>query len=795
MAATTNEIKRRKFNAWTVFLRQFKNPLLLVFIISTIVAFLLGQKTEAFAIWIVMTLSIILGFWNEYQAEKVVNDLIKRISFIVNVKRGGVEKIIPATQILIGDEIFLRPGLIVPADIRLSVSEDLEINESIITGESLPVYKKDGDRVYMGTAVTSGNAQGIVTAIGMDTKYGKISELVGKARPLTEFQKGLRDFSTLLARIAGVTVVAVIAFGWFLHHPIIGTILFALTVAMGITPELLPLIVTLSLSYGSKKLAKKEVIVKQFVSIEDLGNMEVFCTDKTGTLTEGTISLSSYQDVFGKENPEVINLGLICNSGFTHGQITADSIDKAIIDFAESKDIKIRDKPEKLFEMPFNFENRFMSSAVRVGDKKVLICKGSPEAIIARINAGEAGRKKIEKLSVDLQKQGLRVIAVASKEIKDFNPKLIKSEFKDLNFGGFINFADVPKRDMAEDFKKFENLGVDIKIVTGDSELVAEKISRDVGFNYKKVMSSSEVERMSDTELERKVWETDIFARITPSQKVRIIQALKKGNHTIGFLGDGVNDGPALHIADVGISVNTAVDVAKDAASIVLLRKNLGVIADGIKEGRITFQNTIKYILMGTSSSFGNMVSAAAASIILPFLPMTPVQLLLNDIMYDVSQTSIPTDRVDADQILRPKSWDISYIKRFMILFGLIGTIYDFLTFAVMYFVFHARGSLFQTGWFVTSFITEVLVVFVIRTRKIPFWKSKPSLPFLATCLGVVLVGLYLPFSPLAAYLGFTPLPGLYFGFLIAITLTYLIVVEIGKSYLNRERPATHSIF
>jgi Mg2+-importing ATPase len=339
---------------------------------------------------------------------------------------------------------------------------------------------------------------------------------------------------------------------------------------------------------------------------------------------------------------------------------------------------------------------------------------------------------------------------------------------------------------LAEDFRKFENLGVVIKIITGDSEIVAEKISRDVGFNFKKILSNSEVEKMNDSELQEKVWMTDIFARITPSQKMRIIEALKRDGHTIGFLGDGINDGPALHVADVGISVNTGVDVAKDTASIVLLQKSLGVIADGIREGRITFQNTIKYILMGTSSSFGNMVSAAAASIVLPFLPMTPPQLLLNDILYDVSQTSIPTDYVDSDQILRPKSWDINYIKRFMIIFGLIGTLYDFLTFAIMYFVFHARGGLFQTGWFVTSFITEVLVVFVIRTRKIPFWKSKPSLSFLLTCLGVVAIGLYLPFSPFAVYFDFAPLPMLYFGFLIAITVTYLIMVEFGKHYLNR---------
>jgi Mg2+-importing ATPase len=429
-----------------------------------------------------------------------------------------------------------------------------------------------------------------------------------------------------------------------------------------------------------------------------------------------------------------------------------------------------------------------MSIAVKENGIIKMVCKGSPEAIIARLDLSPEKKKELNKITTEMEEKGLRVIAVASKEIKEFNPKLIDSEFKDLKFGGFLSFADVPKKDLGEAFKKFENLGVAIKIITGDSEIVAEKVSQEVGFAYKKILVSSDLEKMDDIELERKVWDTDIFARITPTQKVRIIQALKKGNHTIGYIGDGINDGPALHTADVGISVNTGVDVAKDAASIVLLRKSLGVIADGIHEGRVTFQNTIKFILMGTSSDFGNMVSAATASIILPFLPMTPVQFLLNDILYDVSQTSIPTDFVDADQILRPKSWDINFIKRFMLIFGLIGTIYDFLTFAVMYFVFHARGSLFQTGWFVTSFITEVLVVFVIRTRKIPFWKSKASTPFLITCLSVVVVALVLPFSPLAHYLGFTPLPALFFSYLMGITVTYLIVVEIGKYFLNKGR-------
>lgn len=767
-------------------MRQFKNPLLLVFLISTVVAYVLGQNVEATVIWIIMAISILLGFWNEYQAERIVDDLIKKISFTTTVIRDGVKEQILVKDVKVGDLVVLLPGSIIPADLKLTLSENLEVNESILTGESLPLKKQEGDVVYMGTVVTGGTAEGSVTALGMDTKFGEISNQVSKGRPLTEFQKGLRDFSTLLAKIAGVTVVIVIALGYFLGHPVIETVLFALTVAMGITPELLPLIVTISLSYGAKKLAKESLIVKQFVSIEDLGNMEVLCTDKTGTLTEGKISLSN-------PDPKALQLGLICNSAFTHKHVYGDSIDKSIWEYADAKGIKIEGKPEKLFENPFNFENRFMSVVVRIGGKEMAVCKGSPEAIIARCKLTPTERVKFEKTYKDMQRDGLRTIAVASKEIKNFNPKLVKTEFRDLEFGGFLGFSDVPKKDLSEVFKKFTDLGVKVKILTGDSEIIAEKICRDVNFAYRKVLTGADIEKLNEEELADKVGETDIFARVTPSQKIRIVQALKKGNHTVGFLGDGVNDGPALHMADVGISVNTAVDVAKDAASIVLLHKSLGVIADGVHQGRITFNNTIKFILMGTSSDFGNMVSAAGASIILPFLPMTPVQFLLNDILYDVSQLSIPTDNVDPEAILRPKNWDIGYIKRFMIIFGIIGTAYDFLTFGVMYFVFHARGSLFQTGWFVTSFITEVLVVFVIRTRKIPFWKSRPSLPFLATCLGVVAIGLYLPFSPLAAYFSFMPLPRLYFGFLIGITITYLVFVEIGKYFLNHASSRTKS--
>ena len=485
-----NEIKANKFSVWVVLIRQFKNPLLLVFIIATIVAFIVGEKTEAFVIWAVMALSIILGFANEYQAEQVVNDLIKRITFNVSIIRGGVKMEVGAKDIRIGDEVSLHPGSIIPADIRLTLSESLEINESVLTGESLPVNKHDGDSVFMGTVVTGGNGHGIVIAIGMDTKFGKISSLVSKVKPQTEFQKGLRDFSTLLAKIAGIMVFLVIGAGFLLHHPLIDTILFALTIAIGITPELLPLIVSLSLSYGARKLAKKDVIVKQFVSIEDLGNMEVLCTDKTGTLTEGKISLTSYQNIKGDKDESIIQLGLLCNSGYSHGHTFADSIDKAIIDFAQNSNIKILGKPKQIFEVPFDYENRFMSIVVQDKGDVFVICKGSPEAILVRTNLTELEKKKQEKIVADLQKDGLRVIAVASKKINEFNPKIIKTELSDLEFKGLIDFADVPKKDLKESLEKFERLGVAIKIITGDNELVAGKIAKDVGFTVRKILLS-----------------------------------------------------------------------------------------------------------------------------------------------------------------------------------------------------------------------------------------------------------------------------------------------------------------
>lgn len=763
----------------TILLRQFKNPLLLVFLVSTIVAFAFNQKAEAIAIWLIMVISIALGFWDEYRAEKVVQDLLKKISYTATVIRNGIKEIIPVKEIRMGDIVVLYPGAILPADIKIIESQNLEIDESILTGESLPVVKKEGDSSFMGTVVTTGSGQAEVIAIGTDTKLGQMSASVGKVRPQTEFQKGLKDFSSLLAKIAVITVVIIIVFNLILGRSMIETFLFALTIAMGITPELLPLVVTICLSHGARKLAKLEVIVKQLVTIEDLGNMEILCTDKTGTLTEGKIILDTYENAKGEKDNSVLDLALICNSAVVHKEVFGDAIDKAIWQYAHLVNYQIGLPFKKIMEEPFNYEKRLASVVIQSNEERVLIYKGAPESVLENCKISAAEKNRVLKLLTEMHKDGMRVIALARGVNKD-----------NMAFAGYISFSDTPKKDLGHVLAEFKSLGVEVKILTGDSELVTEKICREVGFPVTGILLGEDIEKFSEIELREKAATANVFAKVTPSQKARIIEALKAGTHTIGFLGDGINDALALHTADVGVSVNSAVDVAKDAASIVLLRKNLGAIAQGIKEGRRTFANTIKYILMGTSSDFGNMVSAAVASLFLPFLPMLPVQVLLQDVLYDFSQLTIPTDNVDDDELIKPERWDLNYIKRFMIFFGSISSVYDFLTFGVLYFVFKARGGMFQTGWFVESLITEVLVVMVIRTRKSPFWKSQPSLSLITACLGVIMLALFLVFGPVGVYFQFQPLPLVFFLFLLVATITYLALVEFGKRFI---KPSTSS--
>lgn len=787
----SNDLRLKNFNAYSVFARQIKNPLLIILFVATLTSALVGEHIDALVIGTMMGLSVFLGFWNEFQAERTVRDLLAKISLTATVIRNGVKEAIPAKEVRPGDIVVLYPGCIVPADIKLTGSDNLEINESVLTGESVPVLKGDKDpNLYMGTVVSSGSGQGVIIAVGKKTKLGEITLDVSTARPETEFEKGLKNFGKLLLRVVSIMAIVIFLGNWVVGRSPVNSVLFALTIAIGLTPELLPVIVTVSLSHGARKLARKKVIVKQLVSIEDLGNMEVLCTDKTGTLTEGKIQLTDFCNSEGEKDLHILEKALLCNAAIVHNSVIGDAIDSAIWNYARDNDINTTFGYTKIAEEPFDYERRAMFTVLEKNEKRIFQYKGSPAAVLAACALTDKKRSELSEYFDGLAKDGIRAIALASKPVgrkSDYD----YDEAKNLSYEGYITFRDIPKKDVGAALALLKKLEVQLKIVTGDNEEVTKKICREIGAPWQNVLLGAQIETMDNDRLNEAVWKTDIFAKVTPKQKGRIIRALNTGNHTIGYLGDGVNDALALHEADVGISVDTGVDVAKDTASIVLMQKNLGIIAEGIKEGRKTFANTIKYILMGTSSNFGNMFSAAGASFLLPFLPMTPSQVLLNNFLYDVSQLSIPTDNVDDEVLVRPRGWDIRLIRNYMLFFGPISSIYDFLTFGVMYFIFAARDSLFQTGWFVESFITQTMVIFVIRTARTPFFKSRPGKLLVISMLSAVCLAILIPYTPLARYFALTPLPPAYFLILILMTLTYLVLVEVGKAFIGKRMSAS----
>lgn len=794
-----NIIHPKKANGWRILWRQISgNPLIIILIIATSVSYFIGQTVSAYYIFGMIILSIGLGFWNEFSAERIVQALLNKISLSAVVMRDDEKIEVPVSHITIGDIVLLAPGSIIPADIRLIEIGNLEVNESALTGEAKTVFKTSDalskipagiggyDNIgFMGTVVTSGWGKGVVFNIGKGTEFGKIAQEVSFVRPETDFQRGLRHFGGLIAKVIIVLAVGIFGINALLGHSLIDSILFALAIAVGLTPELLPIIVTVSLSHGAGKLAKKHVISKQLIAIENLGNMDVLCTDKTGTLTEGIIQVEGAVDASNKLKPELFKLSIACNSAVHHHKVIGNSIDVALWEYAHKENIGLPNGFDKIIEEPFDYSRQAMFCVAKYDGELKLIAKGAPEVILKLCKTPD-DTSKAQQLFVSLSKQGLRVVAVATKSIKE------KSEYNwddmsQMNFQGFVTLRDIPKKSASESIRKLADLRVTVKILTGDSEIITEHICNEVGLPINGILLGKDLAKLKGKELYAAVSEANVFARVTPEQKLLIIQILQKNGHTVGFLGDGINDVPSLHNADVGISVNTAVDVAKDAASIVLLRKGLSTIADGIMEGRKTFSNTLKYILMGTSSNFGNMFSAAGASFFLQFLPMLPSQILLNNGLYDISQISIPSDNVDEESLIKPQYWDINFIKKYMLFFGPISSIYDFLTFGMMLFVFHASGSLFQTGWFVESLATQVLVVFVIRTARMPFYKSRPSKWLVISCFSVVGIGALLPFLPFAGSLGFTPLPSLYFIALAFLVGTYLILVSILKSqFLKR---------
>jgi Mg2+-importing ATPase len=778
-----------------VLVRQLKNPLLILLAAAALVSISIGEGVDAVIILVIVSLSVGLGFVNEYRSEKAVEALHSTIRHTAVTTRDGRVSAVDVTELVPGDVVALDVGDVVPADIRLLEGNALECDEAVLTGESMPVSKtieptstdddpssRLGSCALMGTVVRAGTGRGVVVATGPRTAFGKIARGLGERPPETAFQIGLRDFSRLLVRITVALAVSIFLINALLGRSLLEAALFALAIAVGLTPQLLPAIVTISLSTGARRLAKNKVVVKRLVAIEDLGNIQVLFTDKTGTLTEGRIVFARAVDATESPSDEVLRLGLLCTAAEVQGgDVGGNPLDRALWQSEEAANARPTGY-RRVAEAPFDYERRLMSVLVDGPDGRRVITKGAPEALLDRCTGVD---DDVKTTLEGLFAAGSRVVAVATRDGASLSA-IAASDEQQLDLSGFLVFSDPPKEDAASSLARLRSLGIEVKVVTGDNALVARKVCTDLPLDVRGVLTGDDLDRLSDEELAAALPGTTIFARVAPEQKSRIIKLQRTLGTDVAFLGDGVNDAVALHDADVGISVDSATDVAKAAADIVMLEKDLGVLAEGVMEGRRIFSNTIKYVLMGTSSNFGNMFSAAGASLFLNFLPMLPTQILLNNLLYDVSEMTIPTDNVDEEMLRRPSAWDTRFIRRFMAFFGPISSIYDFLTFGVMLFVFHAGESLFQTGWFVESLATQSLVIFVIRTRRIPFTRSRPSAPLFATTVAVALLGAILPFTPLASLFGFTPLPAAFMGILLVMIVTYLLLVDLGKRLFFR---------
>jgi Mg2+-importing ATPase len=793
-----------------VFLRQLKNPIFAILIACAVVAGVYSELKQAIIILLMIALSVILGFYNEYKAEKIVENLRQNVSIKAVVMRDGKSSQLDSKLLVPGDLVSIYVGDIIPADVRIIKCKELQTDEATFTGESFPVEKTSErfslenpmpqqltNYLFMGTVVVHGSGQGVVLSTGKNTELGAISKSLVRTHPETEFQRGVKKYGTMLLTLTAALTIGIFALNFAIGHYWLDSLLFSLAVAVGLVPELMPAIVTISLAQGAGRMAKVKVIVKRLVSIEDFGNMDVLCTDKTGTLTEGKISLNDCFSLGEEKDNRILAYSLLCNSAVVGDTIAGNPMDTAIWEYAIKNDAQESVKSYiRVDEIPFDYQRRIMSVAVKKDDEYTLISKGAPESILARCNYADisgriepisAVQKAINAKFLNLSQLGYRLLAVASRQLDEKANYSVEDE-ADLTLLGFLIFTDPPKKDAHKAINRLKEMGVDIKILTGDNELVAKTICDDLKVPVKKVVCGSALVQMSWTEIKQVVEETTIFARITPEQKLDIIKALKANSHVVGYMGDGVNDAPALYEADVGLSVDTAVDVSKEAADIVLLEKDLLVLADGINEGRKIFGNTIKYILMGTSSNFGNMFSAAAASVFLPFLPMLPMQILFMNLLYDVANMTLPTDNVDEEYIKKPKRWDIGFLRKYTLFFGPFSSLYDFLTYGIMLFIFGAatNQALFQSGWFVESFWTEVLVIFVIRTRRIPFFSSRPSKWLIALTLSCVAFGTILPFTILGSFLGFTALPPEYWALLVLMVATYLLLVDAGKVFFYK---------
>lgn len=786
-----NSVRTHQVSAIAVLKRQLNNAVLGLLAVTAVLSFFLGDSTQAIIIGIILLVSIGLGFVNEYRAERATAALHSRVHHNTAVRRDGHLTKVDVNTLVPGDVIRLELGELVPADVRLINVNGLECNESILTGESTSTEKSlepvpggvdladAANLAFMGTVVSAGDATAVVYATGANAQFGRIAAGLGERHPETDFQLGLRRFSYLLLRVALTLTVVIIVINLLLRRPIIESALFGLAIAVGITPQLLPAVVSTSLASGSRRLARLKVVVKRLVCIEDLGDIDILMTDKTGTLTEGHIELIDAVDPVGNHAESVLRLGMLATEvDPATGGVSANELDAAL--WSDRSGIA---GVTRVALLPFDHTRRATSALVDDAGSRILVVKGAPEQVMPQCDhIPVAAQHTLSELFAE----GRRVVAVASRPAPDLTG-LTAADECGLALNGFLVFADNPKAAARQSLAQLAALGIEVKVATGDNPSVAEKVCAELGLTSKGTVTGAQLEQMDADELDTAAREGTIFARVSPEQKARLISSLRRHGRSVGFLGDGVNDALALHAADVGISVDTATDVAKDAADVVLLEKDLGVLAAGVAEGRRIFANTIKYVLMGTSSNFGNMFSAAAASAVLSFLPMLPSQILLNNLLYDSSQLAIPTDRVDDEQLHAPSHWNIAFIRRFMLTFGPVSSLFDFLTFGLMLGVLHAGPVEFRTGWFVESLATQTLIIFAIRTRRVPFLRSRPGGLLTLATFAVIATGIALTVSPLAHSLGFTPLPWQFFTALAGLTVAYLVLVEVTKTVFYAE--------
>ncbi|HVH66751.1 MAG TPA: magnesium-translocating P-type ATPase [Gemmatimonadales bacterium] len=808
-----NEIATQRPVGWQVRLfHAVRNPLVILLAVLAAVSLATGDARAAAVMTLMIVLGVSLRFVQESRADAAAAALRAMIRVTATVMRDGQRREVPLREIVPGDVVVLAAGDMVPADVRLLTAKDVFVSQSSLTGESLPVEKGDTlpgvpDRpplecpnlCFLGTSVQSGTATAVVVETGARTLFGTMAGAIARAAPTTAFDRGINRFTWLMIRFIAVMVPVVFLINGVTKHNWHEAFFFALAVAVGLTPEMLPMIVSVCLSKGAMAMSRKRVIVKRLNAIQNFGAMDVLCTDKTGTLTMDTVILERHCDVQGNESDRVLVDAML----ISHLQTGLKSaLDRAILTHRDEHGEVSLDGYRKVDEMPFDFSRKIMSIVLDEPDgRRRLLAKGAPEEILRRCATFEAEgeifpcppafAEAVREQCDALSEEGFRVLAVA---YRDVPPKRAygKDDECDLVLLGYVAFLDPPKETAAAAIKALGEHGVTVKILTGDNDLVTRAICKHVGLRKKRVMLGADVARLSDAKLADAVERTTLFARLSPTDKERIIHALQVRGHVVGFLGDGINDAAALRAADVGVSVDTAVDVAKESADIILLEKSLLILEQGVLEGRKVFSNVLKYIRMGASSNFGNMFSVLGASALLPFVPMAPLQVLTNNLLYDFSQVPIPTDNVDPEQIARPRPWDIGEIARFILFVGPISSIFDYTTYGVMYFLFGAntpaQAALFQTGWFVESLMTQTLIIHVIRTSKIPFLQSRASGPLVAMTIAIMAVGLWLPVSPFGSALGFVALPALYWPILALTLLCYLVLTQIVKGWLLRRR-------